>query len=225
MKKVTGLLGRYYPFFLSNTDLSFSHLLYQVYSPGVDKNMIPQVSLTKVSEKTRPATESGDGLGDDLDLIKVCMGRDKVTEREAAEYIDSVLKRVWGKSKCSVGHKFPEVEYTEDGYFLKNLVSVLRDNLRWKCYRYFPGRYIDVLWTKDEFTVFQICEDKDSYYLKPLDVLYKNTDTALSNPMKFNLSDSFTSEHWEKNKPGRASEMNRYLKNLEWDSFTRKPIF
>ena len=83
-----------------------------------------------------------------------------------------------------------------------------------------------MLWTRDEFTVFEIVEDEKTFYLKPLNVLYKTTDTNLSNPMPFNLEENgFVSEHWDKTKPMRASEINKYIRNIEWNSFIKKSIF
>lgn len=226
MKKVTGSLGRYYPFFLTNSDLRTAHYLYQLYSPKVDeKTLVPFVSLTKVSEKTSEIPNLPDGS--DLDIIRVCIGRKQITEQEAAEYLDTVAKRVWGKMHFDNGSdKLPYVEILDNQFHQRTLISVLRDSLRWKIYRYFPGRFIDVLWTKDEFTVLEICEDETTIYLKPLNVLYKNTDTNLSDPHPYNLEENgFVTEHWDKTKPMRASEINKYIRNLEWNSFSRKSVF
>lgn len=226
MKKLTGTLGRYYPFFLNNAELSSGHYLYQLYSPKVDeKTLTPYVSLTKVSEKT--INNPGFPEGTDLDLLKICTGRKQLTEKEAAEYLDTMAKKVWGKMHYDEGsNKIPYVEMLDNQFHQKTLVSILRDSLRWKLYRYTPGRFIDVLWTKDEFTVFEICEDETTLYLKPLNVLYKTTDTNLDHPHPYNLEENgFVSEHWDKTKPMRASDINKYIRNIEWNSFSKKSIF
>lgn len=227
MKKVTGMLGRYYPFFLSNTNLGDAHYLYQLYSPKVDeKTLTPYVSLTKVSERTYDKQTQPEGS--DLDLIRVCTGKKQITPGDAAEYIDIAVKHAWGKMHYDEGtDNFPYVEMNENNQFnQRTLVVTLKDCLRWKNYRFYPGRLVDVLWTKDEFTLFEICEDDTTLFLKPLNVLYKNTDTGMSNPKEYNFADNgFVSEHIDKTKPTKASDLNKYIRSLEWGSFIKRSIF
>lgn len=218
---VHSLLGNYYPFFLNNTSFKESYI-YQLYSPKLNDRISPVVSLTKVSEKT----VKGIPEGSDLDLIKICLGKKDITEADAAEFIDNLVRKEWegGVDFDEGSGKLPYVEYTSTQVNQKLLVTALRDALRWKVYRFYPGKQVDILWTRNEFTLFEICEDETHYFLKHLGVLYKNTDSGLINPKEFTLGEGFETARWEKNKPTKAIEMNKYFRSLDWASFSRKPI-
>ena len=100
------------------------------------------------------------------------------------------------------------------------LLVNLRDTLRWKNYRFYPNRFIDILWTPTEFVVFKICGDKDYMWLEP-SAAYKNTDVMLQEPLNVDLSTIDCSLYkWEKSSI-KASDLNRLIKKLEWLSFDR----
>lgn len=238
---VNNLLGNYYPFFLNNYDLTDLHYLYQVYSPGLSNELVPYFSLKKVSEKTR----RGIPCGDNLDILTVCtsdttieaisalINKDKdksaknlsiKTKVSPTAFLKELLKKeenlvvIDGDYKC-----FPKIELKEDGglnSLQKLLLINLRDTLRWKNYRFYPNRFLDVLWTKTEFVVFKICGDKDYMWLEPT-AAYKNNDVMLTNPLDVDLSTIDCSSYkWEKSAI-KASDLNRLIKKLEWLSFDR----
>lgn len=214
------ILGRYYPFFLNNADLKDTHYLYQLYSPKVDEEFTPYVTLTKVSEKPGPKFPSGS----DLDILKVCTNKDKLTEKEGMDFLTGVVRRDWGNITYTSGSgMLPMVEWSDNQTNQRLLITTLRDCLRWRNYKFTSGRYVDLLWTRDEFTVFEIEENETHFWLKPLNVLYKNTDTNLSNPIQYNVSENgFVHNKWEK--PYRGGELSKHLRNLEWTSFSRKSV-
>jgi len=214
------LLGNYYPFFLNNANLVESHYLYQVYSPGFSKEFIPYVSLTKVSESTLSHPETP--FGADVDLFSLCANK-KVSSEEVATIIKEMLKKDEEKVVTVLDEgKLPALEVKENNLDIKLLITGLRDMLRWKNYRFTVGRFIDILWTPTDFIVFEICGDKTKMWLEPR-VAYRNTDTALANPLKVDLKGINLPYRWEKAQ-GEASKMNRYIKNCEWNSFNRKPF-
>ena len=126
MRKITGTLGNYYPFFLNNSDLTSYHYLYQLYSPKLDeKTLTPYVSLTKVSEKTVSGPHMSWPEGTDLDLLRVCTGRRELNEQEAAEYLDTISKGAWGKMHFDLGSgKMPYVELTDNQFYQRTLITV-----------------------------------------------------------------------------------------------------
>jgi len=226
MKSSNNLLGRFYPFFLNNSDLKDSHYLYQVYSPGLVRDLIPGVSLTKVSEGTSEKTKDLP-TGSDLDIISVCIG-DKATEDIALKYctgMTRVKKDDENKVIVVKGAKehLPVIEISEDSNLpQKALVLGLRDALRWKNYRFAPGRFIDILWTPTEFVVFEICGDKTHTWLESR-AAYKTIDTGLKNPLDIDITTIKINEKWERSK-NIASEINHATKVLEWNSFTRQAL-
>jgi len=213
------LLGRYYPFFLDNTDLfDAPHYLYQIYSPGLDAELDPYFSITKVSEKT---TE-GMPTGTDLDLLKYTSKRD-VTESSAINFIKFLMKRE--KLEFEVvengKNKFPKLEILETPIVQKALIVDLRDYARWRNYKFIPGRFIDILWTTGEFLVCEFCEDEKDIWLEPRS-LHKVTDTALNNPLKVDVSNiDFNVEKWHKSEKV-AFDISRVIRAIEWGSFSRK---
>lgn len=224
MKNVAhSCLGNYYPFFLNNSGTK-EHYLYQLYSPKLNENLVPVVSLTKVSERTLKGTPEGS----DLDIVRICLGKRDITEAEAASFIENLVRKDWegGVGFDEGSDRLPFVEYTIAPTQInqKLLITSLRDALRWKTYRFYPGKVVDILWTRNEFTLFEICEDETHYYLKHLGVIFKNTDTGLTNPVELDLGDNFISARWDKNKTTRAIEINKYLKVLDWASFNKRPI-
>lgn len=227
MKNLTNLIGNYYPFFLGNSDLRSSHYLYQIYSPGLDeKTQCPLLSLRKVSEKTTDNPELP--TGSDLDIAKVCTGDKGITSKSALRFIEQIMRRE--RAKVIVEGKennLPSIEPTENNSAQRSLITNLRDSLRWKTYRFSKGKFIDILWTKTEFLLCEICEDETGSWLEPR-ALFKNTDTCLKNgiePTKEAKETINSNTKWNKVETGlNVPEINRFIRNIEWFSFTRKPI-
>ena len=129
-------------------------------------------------------------------------------------------------SVISGGEKeFPWLEVNEEnnkGNIIQKLVVLsLRDALRWKNYRFFPGRDIDILWTKDEFVVFRIVKTAETIEFKPIGV-YKNTDIGMLNSLDVDLKKIDCKDLVWKKEDYKASDVNRTIRKLERNSFDRK---
>lgn len=219
MKSSYNLLGKNVPFFLNNANLAESHYLYQVYSPSITDDLTPTLSLTKVSENTL-AHPVNSTAGNDLDIVAVCTGS-KANEKSALNFISTSVKLNDGVIAVGQGDdKLPYIlaDVTNSG--IKSYIIGLRDALRWKNYRFIPGRFIDILWTENEFIVFEICGDKNSMWLVAR-AAYKTNDTALQDPLNVDLSGITIDTKWSK-APGKVSEMNRAIKQIEWGCFSRR---
>ena len=212
------LIGNCYPFFLSNYNLSdSSYYLYRIISPSLSPDCIPYISLEKVSEKTKNEPhEKG------VDIISVCVGK-KVNGSKAGEFVQSLLKREEVSNVVENNTKFPLIEMINSNSPQKILIVGLRDILRWKIYRFLPGRFIDVLWTPTKFVVFKIIAvDQEAIGIEPVAV-YNNNDVTLSNPLNVDL----TKIDYPKEKfsgKSKASDLNRTLKRIEWGSFERREL-
>ena len=182
------LLGRYFPFFTTNTELGDSGYIFQITTPGYNKKSLkPYISLSKVAERTNRKNES-----DETDVIyltfpeefKDSLKNDKGIVDKKKIVWEEQVKRLVGSSVKVVPSeepgKFPMIEYSGgyDNQAQVNLIVNLRNNLRWKTQRISKGNKIDVLWTKDKFAVFEIDGDNEFYWLKPVG-LYKNNDLML----------------------------------------------
>lgn len=214
---MSNYLGRRYTFYLSNYDLpndSFYH--YQVYSPGTTTDLEPLFSLKKLGERVKSGIQ---GFDQDRDLMSFVLGGNKEgLERKGEEWIKNVL-RAEDIPVTFEGTRFPDILMTEGKSAQKGLICGIRDSIRWKNYRFFQGRKVDVLWTTDEFVVFEFKGDDKYVWLEPVGV-YKNTDYLMKNPIEANLKnincDSFK---WEK---GKTSEINQAIRKIEWNSFDSK---
>lgn len=218
------MIGNYYPFFLSNENskkLSDSYYLYRIISPSLSPDCIPYLSLEKISEKTK----NKQPYGNNIDVLSICLGNKKNLEDRSAEMVYNIIKRnekidpVVVKNGTS---KFPLIEMVQTNSIQKSLIIGLRDALRWKMYKFLPGRCIDVLWTPNNFVIFQIKGDNDSIWIEPIG-MYNNMDTNLTNPIDIDLSKL----DYPKTKisgNNKSSDMNRMIKQMEWGSFNRKEI-
>ena len=216
MKGSYNLLGRVYPFFLNNADLSESHYLYQIYSPRLTSDLTPTISFTKISEKTNAETPSGS----DLDIVSLLVNK-KVASERVAEIFTEFLKFEENVKVEARQNLLPEIISSEESNIAqKTIIIDLRDTLRWKNYRFTPGRFIDILWTPTEFVVYEIKGDNEKMWLEPVNV-YKTYDTSLKKPLNVNLDQFRINEKWNKTQ-GKASELNRFIKSLEWSSFTKR---
>lgn len=210
------MIGNQYPFFLNNSALKDSYYLYQILSPSLSPNCIPYISLTKISEKTK-----SEPYGNDSDIISICLGTKKNIEKTAPEFIESLLKKedplVEGNNK-----KFPLVEMENGNNLQKSIIIGLRDALRWKSYKFTPGHFVDILWTSKDFLVFEIKGDKETIWLEPV-AAYRNTDVNLETPLFVDWS----RVDYPKDKfigVTKASDLNRIIKRIEWNSFDRRPF-
>lgn len=215
-------LGNYYQFFLNNYSLTDQHYLYQFYSPGMSKDFNPYISMVKVSEKTHYGNP-----GKETDILKACIEKDEKTDTKMSplEYLQNMFKKD-GINVEQNGKKFPLIELKEGPEhenleIPRNLIINLRDALRWKYYRFYPGRFIDILWTPKEFALFKINSDSDNIWFEPQG-LYENRDLMLSNPLELK-SYKLQMYKWPKNSV-KATDLNRFIKKLEWNAFDRRPF-
>lgn len=209
------MLGYQYPFFLNNSNLSDSYYLYQITTPGLNKDLIPYISLTKISEKTK-----SEPYGKDCDILSVCLGTKKGMPETGVKFLQDILKKEETVVTAN-GKKFPLIDMVRGNNLQKSLIIGLRDELRWKTYKFVPDRYVDLLWTSKDFIVLKICGDiKDSLWFEPV-AAYRNTDVEMKNPITVDWSrinypkEKFTGT-------SKASNINRTLKRLEWGSFDRR---
>lgn len=221
------LIGNIYPFFLGNSKLTTSdasYYLYQVVSPKLSPDLIPYISLNKISEKTKIGAQ-GEFYGQGLDIISACLGnRDKVREK-AVSYLKSILWRENPVIDRAEGDNFPLIEMENGNNIQKSIIIGLRDSIRWKNYKFQEGNYIDILWGPDTFMLFKIIggeKGKSEIGIEPVG-LYKNLDPEMKNPLPIDLSSvDYPLDRWSISEKNKASEMNRVIKKLEWESFNRR---
>lgn len=223
---VNSMIGNVYPFFLSNKiNTDHSYYLYQVVSPKLSSDLIPYISLSKISERTK-TNSSNEHYGSGIDIISACLGignKNKTKER-AVSYLKSVLWKENPIIDLPEDYGFPLIEMESGNNIQKSIVIGLRDSLRWKNYRFQEGNFIDILWGTDTFMVFKIKEDKEKQeiWLEPIG-LYNNMDPNMKNPLPVDLgSIEYPKERWSVSDKSKISELNRVLKKLDWESFSRK---
>lgn len=224
------LIGNYYPFFTTNNSLGDSGFIYQVASPSYNKKTLkPYVTITKVTEKTDRKVES-----DETDIIystfpeefKDSLKNEKgVVEKKKINWEEQVRRLIGIPATKVVTPErpgdFPMFELnTSDNSAQINLITSLRNNLRWKTQRIGKGQRIDVLWTKTQFAVFEIDGDNENFWLKPVG-LYKNNDVALvHNLLSGEELPGFTNEKF----PRKIGIFLNNIKQLEVKSFDRNTI-
>lgn len=223
---VNSLIGNVYPFFLSNNKLATdpSYYLYQVVSPKLSPDLIPYISLKKISEKTKVGSPN-EFYGHENDVISTCLGnKDKAKDRSVS-YLKSIL---WRDSPIidspTSQDGFPLIEMENGNNIQKSLIIGLRDSIRWKNYKYQDGFYIDILWNQNSFMLFKICGEKSrkEVWIEPVG-LYSNMDPGMTNPLSIDLEAvDYPRDRWNLEDKNKISEMNRVLKKLEWESFNRK---
>lgn len=210
------LIGHQYPFFLSNTKLSDSYYLYQVTTPTLSPDLVPYISLTKISEKTKT-----DASGKTSDILSVCMGNKKSSQGTKAEFLKTLIRNE-ELVIVEEGKEFPWIEMMLGNNMQKSLIVCLRDSLRWKNYKFTPNHYVDLLWTSKDYLVFKIMGDGNSIWIEPVSA-YRNTDVEMKNPISVDWSRiNYPKEHFTGF--AKASDLNRALKRLEWNSFDRRPF-
>lgn len=212
-------LGRKYPFFLGNNgNLSDRYYLYQVYSPGVDTDLTPFVSLTKVAEKSEFNTTS---KGKDTDLLSTILYPKKATS--FVDYLSEMMKREQGIFvEQESTDDIPMLKVSDENVYLEKAFIVgLRNNLRYSNYRLFPGRKVDILWGPDTFLVCTIRDDENEIWIEP-ENLYKNTDVLMKNPLPNNITTEDVGIRLSKSQPKVMASLLYIIKALEKQSFDRR---
>ena len=210
------MIGYYFPFFLNNSRLSDSYYLYQITTPALNEDLIPYLSMVKISEKTKPDQPSGKGI----DILSACLGNKKNMPETGIDFLSNLLKKedtkVVGNSK-----EFPWITMVPGNNLQKTMIIGLRDSLRWKNYKFFPDRYVDLLWTVKDYIVLKICGDqKGNLWFEHVGA-YRNNDVNMENPIKVDWNRiNYPREKF--GGPSKASDINRTLKRLEWNSFERR---
>lgn len=222
IKSQNNFLGNYYPFFLNNYNLTEQHYLYQLYSPGVNEELNPYLSMIKVSEKTYYGN-----IGKETDILKLCANKIIDSEKNAVrqtpiEYLNEIFKGLNLEIKYGAAKKFPYIEIKEadDNKSLEipqTLITTLRDALRWKYYRFHSGRFVDILWTPSEFALYKIIIDSENISLEPQGI-YENRDVMMQNPLEINYK--LQTYKWPKD-TFKATDLNRFIKKLELSAFER----
>ena len=209
------MLGNQYPFFLNNGNLSDSYYLYQITTPGLNENLIPYISMGKISEKTK-----SEPYGKGSDILSVCLGTKKGMPGTGVELLQDILKKENTKVKNN-GKEFPLIDMVEGNNMQKSMIIGLRDALRWKLYKFVPGRFVDLLWTSKDFIVLKICGDpKTGLWFEPVSA-HRNTDVELKEPIRVDWGRiNYPKEVFSGS--SKASDINRALKRLEWSSFDRR---
>ena len=231
------MLGRYYPFFLNNKDLS-TWYLYRIFSPCASEVDYPMVSLTKVGERTgqRDFQVREKEVGPDCkmmssDLISTILGKEGPVENYTDFFQNQVVNGIEGSHNPSL-KKFPPDVITKKGdmpaweimpgtenYLTKLAIIELRDKLRWSRYKFIPGNFIDLMVTPSKFGVLEIMGDKNEIWLEPRG-LYSNSDpnrlTRIDKPFQY-PTEKFSGD-------SKASAMNRALRKFEWKSFSASEI-
>ena len=221
------MIGNYYPFFLGNSRMmeDTNYYLYKIISPSLSEDLVPYISMEKISEKTRQNDPNGNGL----DVILACLVNNKDKEINVEKSVNFLKGILWKDNPIvdSNGYKFPLIEMENGNNIQKSIVIGLRDSLRKKYYKYHSGSYIDVLWTPTTYVVFKInisaSKDKEEKASIHPVAIYKNTDVAMKNPLPEELISTidYPRESWEIH--GKTvSEFNQIIKKLEWASFNRK---
>lgn len=215
------LIGRQIPFYLNNINLGEQYYLYQICSPSYNENLDPYVAITKISEKTtRPEAP----VGKDTDILAVCIGNRRIGKEKGVEFLNDLLKKENPNVVAAEADgAFPMIVLTGSN-LVKNLVISLRHANRVKNYRFWGGRYIDVLYTPTEFITLKICENKSQLWFEPAGV-YRISDIGMRNPLPIDLS----SLEYDKTKFEKSlgvakftSDMLFSIKIMEWNSFTRR---
>lgn len=216
--KKSSLIGNYYPMFLNNSVLGSSVYLYQVSTPGLSKDLVPLISLEKVGEITRKCDFSATERSmKSIDILSTILDRNESNiEARSIEYLEDILKREVPIIEKRGNEEFPGLEMNHGNNRLQvSLIVDLRDDIRWRCYRFLPGRLVDILWSENTFAVFKIEGDNNTISLSPV-ALYNNTDVSMRNPIPYDFKD-YQNLTFSGNT--KTSDLNRAIKRLEWMSF------
>lgn len=213
------ILNKNFTFFMTNEFGVKNYYMYKLVSPALSPDFIPYCSLRKVSERTT----AGTATGADIDLLQELRGdkERKKTIENAQTYLERLLERdkpIIDQPKTE--NEIPYIEM-ENIQTVRNMIITLRDAVRWKKYRFQPGKFIDILWTQNTYLIAKIMGDEKEIWLEPV-AIYRNDDPEMTNeiktqalPAKLLKGQRFTGDK-------RASDLNREIKYLEWEAWKRR---
>lgn len=221
MKDANTLIGKYFPFFTNNTAIGSSFYLYQVTSPGLDDKLKPTLTLTKVGEKTGKddfqANEETLSMNSG-DIIRLLMkkNRKSLSDYVKKDLISTSTKKILGDGEPinvkENGSDFPIFSMDSGDLISRSIIINLRDSLRWNVYKFFDGKYVDILQNDNKFTIFKIHDDGESLWLEPVNT-YSVLDVSLERPIKnfhpYYPTDKFSGKL-------RNSDLNRAIRAQEW---------
>lgn len=211
------MLWKIYPFFLTNNSekMMNNYYLYQITSPSLSPACIPYISLKKVGEKVK----NKGFTGADGDVISMCRDSKENAAMENVKFMENILKRDEPIIESN-GKGFPLIEMESGNNIQKSMIVHLRDGLRRKYYKYYPGVYVDLLWTPTKFVIFKQVVEGDDNVLVPVSI-HDNIDASLNNPLDIDLNElNLPKIKWKKDS-NKVNEINYYLKRLEWEAFNR----
>lgn len=226
------LIGGYYPFFTTNTNLEDGGYVYQTMSPTYNKTTLkPYFSMTKVCDRTfapkgeKIVSRDVDVIYNTLDeqYIESLKNEEGVIDRSRINWVAQVKKLVGIKGTrvlpLQPRESFPMVEI--NGYDIdiqKNLILNLRYMVKWRKYRIKPGEKVDILWTKNQFLVCGICSHPSGgFQLEPIG-LYMNNDIAMKdNLLRPGLIDVASEEDLVL--PKRVQDFLEGIKSIEAKCF------
>ena len=171
MRTIDTMMGKCYPFFLENSVLSKSpYYLYELYSPCLSDKGVPTFSMRKLSEKVLDVhPKTGEYLypiGKESDLLYYVANTKKV-KKTFLEYMKGVYRNpeVFVSEYCGKsGFPITELNLSDNFNTLqRQLIISLRDSLRWKSYKFAPGRQVDLLYSPTEFVVCAILLSKSFF--------------------------------------------------------------
>ena len=231
MSFISTMLGKEYPFFLSNENFGESYYLYQIYSPGLCNDLVPTFSLTKINERVDRSSSWGVDSnnepmflpnGKDSDILHFLIGSKK-GKKQYASFLKTLLRKE-GVDIFSDKDSFPNIKMVDGdrNSLQKTVIIYLRDALRWKSYSFKAGKKIELLYSPSEFIVFEFKETEgQELYIEPI-AIYKNFDVEMRNPLKVDFNKiNYPTGSWSKDK---FSDMNKTFKLFEWESFTKREI-
>ena len=178
MSFISTMLGKEYPFFLSNESFGEMYYLYQIYSPGLCDDLTPTFSFTKISEKVGKLPQWGVDAnneplllpnGKDSDILHYLIGSKK-GKKQYSSFLKTLLRKE-GVEIYSDKDAFPNVKMVlgDKNNLQKTVIIYLRDALRWKSYSFKAGKKIELLYSPTEFIVFEFKETSNQeLYLEPL---------------------------------------------------------
>ena len=210
------MIGRHFPFFLTNGPLNSQYFLYAIDSPKLSREYYPLITFRKINEKTKYGTPC---FGNEvLNLFT----RQDVNIKIGKKYL-SVLKDILRKDEPYMeknGKGFPLIEYTGNVNMYRTIITGIRGLLREHMYKFCPGRTVDILCGRDTFIVCKIKGSDSKIFLQP-EALYDVKDVNLQYPKP--VPDGFkfpegvyniTSESgWKIN-----SELETAIRRIEWGS-------
>lgn len=218
------LIGRRFTFFLSNFNFKNKrdYFLYEVYSPKLNEQCEPLVSLKKISENWYEKTEQKNSV----DLIDKLNSRKPINDK--SKWLQHIISNGYMEDYDYVSpsdnseNTMPYINLAaaeaDDIYNVQvKLICELRDNLRWNNYRFREGDKVDVLVSPAKVALYTIKDEGDKISVV-FDNIYSTEDVNLATPLKSKndaASKLFSGKSWKKDGKG-ISEFNKFIKDLEY---------